>query len=138
MGGFMNTRSNLLVTALFGLVVAMAAGCREKTVIVNSAAIPPATTPLVHVFATFTESTVIPADAFGFVITANGQGGYTVAWTHNAGLATRFSGTLHTNGTFSQVQKLSGAETVVNTTFSQIDFVSVPGADVDGVTFVSS
>lgn len=109
---------------------------------------PPATEPMVslgpqaypgyHVQAN--ASTSLPAGAIGYLVTANGQGGYRVTWTDTEGSAAQFSGTITVDGTIdpSQTQGFSGNENLQFNGSNQLIFSSVPGAGVDGVDLVSS
>jgi hypothetical protein len=86
-------------------------------------------------------SATLPAGDIGFLVTANGNGGYQIAWTDTAGSAAHFSGTLTTDGTFdaSQTTHYSGYENVtVSPDLRTISFDSTPGSAVDGVATVSS
>lgn len=86
-------------------------------------------------------SAELPAGDLGFVITANGQGGYRVTWTDTYGSAATFTGTIWTDGYFdpSQLYGYSGAEDIqLSADQSTITFGSTPGSYVDGVDMVSS
>src|SRR5207245_8013245 len=86
-------------------------------------------------------SSQLPDGALGFVITANGQGGYRVTWSDTYGSAAHFSGTITTDGYFdrSQVAGYSGAENILLSDGDRvISFASTPGSYVDGVDLVSS
>ncbi len=86
-------------------------------------------------------SAELPAGDLGFVITANGQGGYRVTWSDTYGSAASFTGSVTTDGYFdsSQVHGYSGAEDIqVSADEGTISFSSVPGSYVDGVDLVSS
>ncbi len=83
----------------------------------------------------------VPGDAIGYVVTANGLGGYRVAWVALAGSTSSFSGSVETDGAIDprSVAALSGRETIsVRADGSGIDFSSVPDASPDGVDFVPS
>ena len=83
----------------------------------------------------------IPGDALGFVVTANGFGGYRIAWVAQDGSTSTFSGTASSDGVIdgSTVLPLSGRETIdVQADGSAIDFSSVVQASPDGVDFVPS
>ena len=83
----------------------------------------------------------LPAGDLGFVITANGQGGYRVTWSDTYGSAAAFTGYITTDGYFdaSQVRGYSGAEDIqMSADGSTITFGSSPGSYVDGVDLVSS
>ncbi len=86
-------------------------------------------------------ASLLPDGDIGFVVTANGQGGYRVAWAAYDGSTHVFSGTINSDGTFdsSSVLPLSGRETITLTTDArEIDVGSTPGAAPDGVDFVPS
>src|SRR5256885_5860502 len=83
----------------------------------------------------------LPDGDLGFVITANGQGGYRVTWSDTYGSAAHFSGSITTDGYFdrSQVAGYSGAEYLTLSDDDRvITFDSTPGSYVDGVDLVSS
>lgn len=83
----------------------------------------------------------VPGDQLGFVVTANGLGGYRVAWVAVDGSTSTFSGTVQTDGTIdpSSVMPLSGRETItVSADGSELDFSSVPQSSPEGVDFVPS
>jgi hypothetical protein len=85
-------------------------------------------------------SASIPGGDLGYLVTANGQGGYRVTWTDTLGSAARFSGTITVDGTIdaNQTRGFSGAESITFVGANQIAFESVPGANLDGVDLVSS
>jgi len=86
-------------------------------------------------------SAELPAGDLGFVITANGQGGYRVTWSDTYGSAAAFTGYITTDGYFdpTQVRGYSGAEDIqLSADDSTITFGSTPGSYVDGVDLVSS
>jgi hypothetical protein len=86
-------------------------------------------------------SAALPDGDLGFIVTANGQGGYRVTWSDTYGSAAHFSGTITTDGYFdaNQVVGYSGAEYItVSHDARQITFESTPGNYVDGVDLVSS
>ena len=81
----------------------------------------------------------IPASDVGFVVTANGAGGYRIAWAAFAGNASTYSGTVTCDTTFdpNQTSGLSGRETITITSdLREIDFASVPDVQAEGVDFV--
>jgi hypothetical protein len=83
----------------------------------------------------------LPDGDLGYVVTANGQGGYRVTWTDTWGSAARFSGTITTDGYFdpSQLQHFSGGEHLyLSDDLRTVYFDSVPGTVLDGVDVVSS
>jgi len=86
-------------------------------------------------------SAELPAGDLGFVITANGQGGYRVTWSDTYGSAAAFTGYITTDGVFDpyQVRGYSGAENIeISGDQGMITFGSTPGSYVDGVDLVSS
>jgi hypothetical protein len=86
-------------------------------------------------------SAELPAGDIGFVVTANGQGGYRLTWSDTYGSAANFQGLITTDGQFdpSQVRGYSGAEALtIGADYRSISFSSTPGAAVDGVDLVSS
>ncbi len=83
----------------------------------------------------------VPGDELGFVVTANGQGGYRIAWVALAGSTSSFTGSVSSDGVIdpSSVTPLSGREQIaVQADGSAIDFSSVPQDTPDGVDFVPS
>jgi hypothetical protein len=83
----------------------------------------------------------VPGDAVGFVITANGQGGFRLAWVALDGNASVFDATIDTDGTFDAASTvpLSGRETITATLDGQtLTASSVPGSAPDGLDFVPS
>ncbi|HEX8951960.1 MAG TPA: hypothetical protein VF945_08945 [Polyangia bacterium] len=86
-------------------------------------------------------SAELPAGDLGYVITANGAGGYRVTWSDTYGSAASFSGSITTDGYFdaSQLRGYSGAESIqLSADGGTITFASTPGSYVDGVDLVSS
>jgi hypothetical protein len=86
-------------------------------------------------------SSELPAGDIGFVVTANGQGGYRLTWSDTAGSAAHFSGSITCDTTFdpSQLRGYSGYENVgLSSDNTTITFDSVPGANLDGVDLVSN
>ncbi|MCU1280922.1 MAG: hypothetical protein JWM53_4468 [bacterium] len=86
-------------------------------------------------------SAELPAGDLGFVITANGQGGYRVTWSDTYGSAASFTGYITTDGYFdgSQLRGYSGAEDIqLSADGGTVTFSSTPGSYVDGVDVVSS
>src|SRR4051812_17977397 len=86
-------------------------------------------------------SAALPDGDLGYVVTANGQGGYRVTWTDTYGTTARFSGSISTDGSFdpAQLQKFSGYENLyLSDDLRTVYFDSVPGAALDGVDVVSS
>jgi hypothetical protein len=83
----------------------------------------------------------MPAGDLGFIITANGQGGYRVSWTDTAGSAAQFTGSISTDGQFdpSRTTQMTGYENLtLSPDLKTISFASTPGAAVDGVDMVPS
>jgi hypothetical protein len=83
----------------------------------------------------------IPGNDIGYAITANGSGGYRIAWAAFAGSGSTFSGSITSDGTFdpNQTAGLSGRETITLTSdFREIDFSSVPSDQAEGVDLVPS
>lgn len=83
----------------------------------------------------------LPAGDIGYVMTANGQGGYRLTWSDTLGSAAVFSGSITTDGVFdaNQLQGFSGAEDItLSADQGTITFSSAPGANLDGVDLVSS
>ena len=83
----------------------------------------------------------VPANEIGFVVTANGLGGYRIAWVAVDGSASVFSGTATSDGTIdaTSVAPLSGRENVqLSLDHRALTFSSVPGSAADGVDFVPS
>jgi hypothetical protein len=83
----------------------------------------------------------VPANEVGFVVTANGLGGYRIAWVAVDGSASVFSGSASSDGTIdpASVAALSGREDVtLSADHRELDFSSVAGSAADGVDFVPS
>ena len=83
----------------------------------------------------------LPGGDLGFVVTANGAGGYRVTWSDTLGSAASFTGAITTDGAFdpSQVRGYSGAEDIqVAADGGSLTFSSTPGSAIDGVDLVSS
>ena len=83
----------------------------------------------------------VPSNEAGFVVTANGLGGYRLAWVAFDGSASVFSGTASTDGTIdpASIAPLSGREDVtLSADHGEIVFSSQPGSAADGVDFVPS
>ena len=86
-------------------------------------------------------SAVLPAGDLGYVVTADGVGGYRLVWSDTLDSAATFSGSITTDGVFdaSQLHGFSGAEDItLSADGGTITFSSVPGANLDGVDLVSS
>ncbi len=86
-------------------------------------------------------SAALPDGDLGYVVTANGQGGYRVSWSDTLGSAAHFTGVITTDGTFdpNQLSGLSGYENItISSDLSTITFDSTPGTALDGVDLVSS
>ncbi len=79
----------------------------------------------------------LPADTFGYLITTNTGGSYRIVWTDTQNSAAEFSGSITNDGGFSQVVAY-GAASAQLTQSNQIDFDSVPGANLDGVDFLAN
>jgi len=82
----------------------------------------------------------LPGGDLGYLVTANGQGGYRIVWTDTLGSAARFSGTVTVDGAFDtrQTHGYSGAENLTYLAANQIAFDSIPGANLDGIDLVST
>ena len=119
-------------------VVASLAGCHGRTCAPPTFASSSANYPLVHVQANGTSG--LPAGDIGYIVTANGQGGYRFAWTDTLDTAACFSGIITVQGTLdtAQTHGLSGAEELRFSNAGQLRFASVPGSALDGVDLVSS
>lgn len=96
--------------------------------------------PGYHVLAN--ANATLPGGDLGYIVTANGQGGYRVTWTDTNGSAAHFSGTITVDGVIDSnpqnTHGFSGNENLTFTGENQISFDSVPGTGVDGVDLVSS
>jgi hypothetical protein len=82
----------------------------------------------------------LPAGDIGFVITANGQGGYRLTWSDTLASTAEFAGSITCDSTFdaSQLKGYSGYETITLSSDNRvITFDSVPGNSLDGVDLVS-
>ncbi len=84
-------------------------------------------------------NTAIPGGDIGYLVTANGQGGYALYWTDTAGSPAVFTGTVTTDRGFDPngTTKVDGSENVVFTAVDRIDFSGVPGSGLQGIQFVS-
>lgn len=83
----------------------------------------------------------LPDGDLGYMVTANGQGGYRITWTDTLGSAAHFSGTITSDAQFypSSVVGYSGAEYITLSSDARtITFDSTPGTYVDGVDLVSA
>lgn len=79
----------------------------------------------------------IPPGQVGFAVTADGLGGYRVAWVDTAGANRRYHGSIFDNGSFSQISSVGMQYATANG--GRLDFESAPGAGTAGyVDFVSS
>jgi hypothetical protein len=82
-------------------------------------------------------SVTVPDGQYGFTVTANGQGGYRVAWVDAAGAGLRYHGSIFIHGSFEQVS--STGMNYATASGERLDFESQPGAGQLGyVDFVSS
>lgn len=83
----------------------------------------------------------LPSNDRGFIVTANGNGGYRLAWGDFAGSTSEFSGVISTDGQLdpTQVQPFSGQENLTLAADNRsLAFDSTPGGALDGVDVVSS
>jgi hypothetical protein len=135
------------------LLVAVLAGCRTTVVQTPPQGGPPGGPPVATVDPVLTlggqgltgyrisagANTSIPGGDIGYLITANGQGGYSLYWIDTAGSAATFQGTVSTDHGFEPNQTIaySGNESVNITAANQIDFSGVPGATLEGIEFVA-
>jgi hypothetical protein len=81
----------------------------------------------------------VPDGDEGFVVTANGLGGYRLAWVAFAGSASVFTATITSDSTFDPASVLgySGREQIaLSADQAEIDVQSVPDGTPDGVDFV--
>jgi hypothetical protein len=77
---------------------------------------------------------LIPSGDIGFVITANGQGDYSIRWTDTVGTLAQFAGSISTDGKFAQPTYTNSSNTVlVSEQANVIQFTSTPQNSVDGV-----
>jgi len=82
-------------------------------------------------------SVTTPDGQYGFTVTANGQGGYRVAWVDPDLVGLRFHGSVFVHGSFSQIS--STGMSYATASGERLDFESQPGAGQLGyVDFVSS
>jgi hypothetical protein len=82
-------------------------------------------------------SVTVPDGQYGFTVTANGQGGYRVAWVDATGAGLRYHGSIFIHGSYSQVSSTGMNYATANG--ERLDFESQPGAGQLGyVDFVSS
>jgi hypothetical protein len=95
----------------------------------------PMTTAPLHIQAN--ASINIPPGQVGFAVTADGLGGYRVAWVDTASANRRYHGSVFDDGTFSQISAVGMQYATANG--GRLDFESAPGAGSEGyVDFVSS
>ena len=81
----------------------------------------------------------VPDGDQGFVVTANGLGGYRIAWVAFAGSTSVFTASITSDSTFDPASVLgySGREQVtLSADAAEIDAQSVPDGTADGVDFV--
>jgi hypothetical protein len=79
----------------------------------------------------------VPAGQYGFIVTANGAGGYRVGWVDAAGAGLRYHGSIFVHGAFSQIS--STGMNYATASGERLDFESQPGAGTLGyVDFVAS
>jgi hypothetical protein len=79
----------------------------------------------------------VPNGSYGFTVTANGGGGYRVAWVDTAGAGLRYHGSVFVHGGFSQIS--STGMNYASATGERLDFESRPGAGTLGyVDFVAA
>lgn len=81
----------------------------------------------------------VPGNELGFVVTANGSGGYRIAWVAVDGSTSTFSGTAESDGPIdaTSIAPLSGREQItLDQSRTTLSFSSVPGSAPDGVDFV--
>jgi hypothetical protein len=82
-------------------------------------------------------SVTVPNGQYGFTVTANGQGGYRVAWVDAALVGLRFHGSIFIHGAFSGVS--STGMNYATASGERLDFESQPGAGQLGyVDFVTT
>jgi hypothetical protein len=80
----------------------------------------------------------LPSGDAAYAVTANGQGGYTVAWSDRTGTnANSFSGTLQATAGFDHSQTHPKGLAALTLAPTQISFTSLPGTRVDGVDMVT-
>ena len=83
-------------------------------------------------------NTSMPAGDLGFLITANGQGGYSLHWTDTAGSLAQFSGSVTTDLGFDPNATVKyGGSDVTFTSDKRVDLSGAPGADLMGMEFVA-
>jgi hypothetical protein len=120
---------------IFSLAMVMLSGCgrHEPAVTLGAQALPG-----YHVLAG--SATVIPGGDIAYAVTANGQGGYQLSFIDTQGSPSRFDATISTDGLFDprQTVGLTGAESVQLVGGNTIAVSGVPGATLEGVSFVSS
>lgn len=82
-------------------------------------------------------SVTVPDGQYGFTVTANGQGGYRVAWVDAANAGLRYHGSVFVHGSFSQISSTGMNYATANG--ERLDFESAPGFGTLGyVDFVTS
>jgi hypothetical protein len=128
------TMNPLLVAALAGL--AFVSGCSHPDAAVHLGA-----RGILGYHLRAGAASEVPGDAVGFVVTANGLGGYRLAWVAFDGNASTFDVTVESDGVFDPASTLplSGNETITQTTDNRtLTAASVPSSAPDGVDFVPS
>jgi hypothetical protein len=85
-------------------------------------------------------ATAIPAGDLGFLITANGQGGYSITWTDTLDSLAEFAGSLTSDGAFSNPELCAQCSDtgIVTNQSDLIQWVSAPGAALHGFDVVTS
>jgi len=129
------TMKPLLVPALASLV--LTAGCSSSPP--PDAAVQLGARGLLGYHLRAGAASEVPGDDVGFVITANGLGGYRLAWVALDGNLSVFDATIESDGVFipASTQPLSGRETITATSDGlTLTATSVPGSAADGVDFV--
>ena len=103
---------------------------------------PSSSTPGYHVLAN--AATSIPGGDIGFLVTANGQGGYRITYTDTLGSAAYFHGSVFTDGEFESYSNFHGLRYLTPSDSgptgrpSRLDFSSQAFSSVDGLDLVSS
>ena len=119
------------------LLVVLIAGCHVSSDNEPAAILGARAMSGYHVLAN--ADTSIPGGDIGYLVTANGLGGYALYWTDTAGSPAFFSGSITTDHGFdpNNTVTIDGSEDVRFTAIDRIDFSGTPGARVQGVQFIS-
>lgn len=84
-------------------------------------------------------SSALPGGAVGYVVTANGGGGFRIFWADTVSSGATFTGSITTDGQFNPPQTVqTGQFTLTRISANQYTWSAIPGAQVQGLDVVSS